>query len=74
MVEEEKIHREQVLEAKYRDMSNLEAKFTQLIQNEIGVSFSNIEKSIKNLYRREKIAILGLLELSMNVSIPFEEI
>ena len=73
MVEEEKIHREQVLEAKYRDMSNLETKFTQLIENEIGVRFLNIEKSIKNIYRPEKIVILDLLELSMNVSIPFEE-
>jgi DNA repair exonuclease SbcCD ATPase subunit len=35
MLEEEKDHREQVLQAKYRDMANLETKFTQLIEGEI---------------------------------------
>jgi len=37
MLEEEKDHREQVLQAKYRDMANLETKFTQLIEGEINV-------------------------------------
>jgi len=35
MLEEEKDHREQVLQAKYRDMANLETKFSQLIEGEI---------------------------------------
>jgi len=43
MLEEEKTHREQVLEAKYRDMANLETKFTQLIEGEINV-IENFEK------------------------------
>jgi len=37
MLEEEKDHREQVLQAKYRDMANLETKFSQLIEGEINV-------------------------------------
>lgn len=58
MLEEETAHREQVLEAKYRDMSNLEIKFTQLIENEIGVS--RIIISCLTIQRLEEKVILDL--------------
>jgi hypothetical protein len=58
MLEEETGHREQVLEAKYRDMSNLEIKFTQLIENEIGVS--RIIISFLTIQRLEEKVILDL--------------
>lgn len=71
MLEEEKAHREQVLEAKYRDMANLETKFTQLIETEVNVrNFKR--KRVLRIFRQEKKAILDLLELLMNVSMLLE--
>jgi hypothetical protein len=43
MLDEERAHREQVLEVKYRDMAGLEAKFTQLLENEALVRVIEIE-------------------------------
>ncbi len=48
MLDEEKNHREQVLEAKYRDMANLESKFTQLIEGEINVVWTKSWVFISN--------------------------
>jgi hypothetical protein len=37
MLEDEKVNRESIIEAKYRDISNLETKFTEMIETEIAV-------------------------------------
>lgn len=37
MLEDEKSNREQVIESKYRDIANLETKFSQMIETEISV-------------------------------------
>ena len=72
MLEEEKDHREQVLQAKYRDMANLETKFTQLIEGEINVW--NLAKSfaLTIFSRQEKKAIPDLLDLLTKDSIVLE--
>lgn len=48
MLDEERSHREQVLEVKYRDMAGLEAKFTQLLENEaLVILYSSNYKKIR---------------------------
>ena len=42
MLDDEKINRETMIEARYKDISNLETKFTSIIENEISVSYRDI--------------------------------
>ena len=72
MLEEEKDHREQVLQAKYRDMANLETKFSQLIEGEINVWNLAECFALPILSRPEKKVILDLLDLLMKDSTVLE--
>lgn len=38
MLDDEKINRETMIEARYKDIANLETKFTSIIEGEIAVS------------------------------------
>lgn len=65
MLEDEKVNRESIIEAKYRDISNLETKFTEMIETEIAVQKVPIPSNFQ-ARRESEIKLQRYLEEKFN--------